>query len=99
MILNKKPLAIAEVIEYVKNEGGKEELIKYLKKFGKLSKEKVEKIKASIVSLNNPKIKERDIVKVIDFLPKDAEDANKIFAEASLNEEETRALVEIISKV
>ena len=96
MILNKKPLSIAEVKEYVKDVEGKEALVKYMKKFGKVSKEQHNKMKKAIISLNNPKIKEENIAKVIDFLPEDHEDVNKIFPEANLNEEEAKALVEIV---
>jgi len=96
MILNKKPLSITEVKEYVKDVEGKEALVKYMKKFGKVSKEQHNKMKKAIISLNNPKIKEENIAKVIDFLPEDHEDVNKIFPEANLNEEEAKALVEIV---
>ena len=96
MILNKKPLTITEVKEYVKDSEGKEALIIYFKKFGKISKGDSEKIREKIVSLNNPKIKEEHITKVIDFLPKDHEDINKIFLESNLNEEEANALTEIL---
>ncbi len=96
MILNKKPLTIAEVKEYVKDSEGKEILMGYLKKFGRISKGDSEKIREKIASLNNPKIKEEHITKVIDFLPKDSEDINKIFLESNLNEEEANALTEIL---
>lgn len=96
MILDKKPLAIAEVKEYVKDIEGKEALINYLKKFGKLPKNDVKKIEEKIKAVDNLKIKDRDVVKVIDFLPKDKEDVSKIFIENNLNDEETKALLEII---
>jgi len=96
MILDKKPLTLADVKEHIKELEGKEALVSYLKRFGKLSKEQSAELREKIISLNNPKIKERDIVKLIDFLPKDNEDVNKILSEANLNEEEGHALVEII---
>lgn len=96
MILDKKPLTIIKVLDYVKDSEGKEDLIKYLKKFGKISKEKADKIFDGINALNNPKIRESHIVKMIDFAPKDHEDINKILMEANINEEEANALLEII---
>lgn len=96
MILDKKPLAISEVKEYVKNSEGKEVLINYLKKFGKLSKNDVKKIEEKIKAVDSLKIKDRDIAKVIDFLPKDKEDVNKVFMENNLNDEEAKVLLEII---
>ncbi len=97
MIISKKPLAISEVMEYVKDEEGKEELLKYLKKFGKASKEK-SKIRESILAMNNPKIKESDIVKIIDFLPQSQEEVNKIFTEVSLSEEEIKSIIDLVNK-
>ena len=96
MIMSKKPLSISEVTGYMKESVGKEALMDYLKKFGKISKEKAEEIRQAILALNNPKIKEDNIIKVIDFLPKDHEEVNKIFLENSLNEEETNSLLNIV---
>ena len=96
MILKKKPLTIAEVSEYMKNVERNEIVLDYLKKFEKVSNERVEKMRESILALNNPKIKEDNIVKVIDFLPSDQEEVNKIFLENSLNEEEARTLLDIV---
>lgn len=95
MILNKKPLSLAEINEYVK-EGASESVAEYLKKFKKISLEKAKSMRESILSLQNPKIREEHIVKVIDLLPKDQEDVNKIFSEANLNEEEAKAILEIV---
>lgn len=99
MILNKKPLSLADVKLYLKDVEGNEELIKYIKKFGKISKDKSDKIKEKIVALNNPKIREIGVVKVIDFLPGDQEDVNKIFVDANLNEEEASALIEVVKSI
>lgn len=87
---------MAEVSEYIKEQKGNEALIEYLRKFGKLSKEKADKLKEKIISLNNPKIKEDHVIKLIDFLPKDQEDANKVLLDTSLNEEEAQAVLEAI---
>ena len=96
MILSKKPLTIADVSEYVKKEEIKEEVSEYLKKFSKVSKEKSDEMREAIKKLNNPKIKEEHIVRAVDFLPKDQEDVNKVFLDCNLNEEEARAILEII---
>jgi DNA-directed RNA polymerase subunit F len=98
MIIDKKPLSLAELKEYVKDLDGKEDLMKYLKLFGKASNEKAIKIKKEVKALNNPKIREDCIVKVIDFLPEDQEEINKIFVEANLNTEEADALAEIVKR-
>ncbi len=96
MILSKQPLTIADVKEYVKDLELTENLKAYLKEFSKISKDKSDKIRESIKALNNPKIKDEHSVKIIDFLPKDSEDINKILLNAGLNEEEARAILEIV---
>ena len=85
-----------EVMEYAKDSEGKEALLTYLKKFTKISKEKADKIRNTIIALNNPKIREENIVKIIDFLPQDKEDVNKILIEANLNEDEANAVLNIV---
>jgi len=98
MILNRRPLSIAEVKSYVKEMDNNKQVSDYLKSFSSLSKDKAEKLAGEIRELNNPKIKEENIVKIVDFMPKDLEDINKIFTEVSLSEEEANTILEIVKK-
>lgn len=95
MIINKEHLTLAEVKSYIKNLEEKKTLDEYLKKFSEITKEKSLKLKEEIRALNNPKIKEEHIVKVVDLLPHDSEDVNKIFVDVSLTEEEINAILNI----
>jgi DNA-directed RNA polymerase subunit F len=38
------------------------------------------------------------MIKIVDFLPENAEEVNKIFNEVSLNEEEINKILEIVKK-
>lgn len=98
MILNKTPLSLSHVREYVKDLDENKPVSIYLKKFCKVSKEDAEKISADVRALNNLKIKEESIVKLVDLCPQDSEDIHKIFADVSLTEEETNALLVIVKK-
>lgn len=98
MILSKKPLTLAEAKEYTKDLDEAKPIHKYFKTFTKLTKDKAIKLREEIMALNNPKIKEEEAVKVADILPEDAEDVNKIFVEASLDEAEIKAVLDIVSK-
>ncbi|MEK6929027.1 MAG: hypothetical protein AABW65_03705 [Nanoarchaeota archaeon] len=98
MIISKKPLAIAEAKAYVKDFTERKQLENYFRKFANLSNEDSEKLMKEIRVLNNPKIKEENIVKIADFLPKDMEDLGKIFNEITLNEEESNTILEIVKK-
>jgi DNA-directed RNA polymerase subunit F len=97
-IIEQKPLHLAEVREFVKNLDEKKDLEAYLKKFSKLNKEKSDALAEEVRKLGDMKIKEEDIIKIVDFLPKDVEDINKIFTDVSLSEEEANAILEIIKK-
>ena len=98
MILNKTPLALAEVKEHMKNVEETKPVMLYLKKFCKISKGDADKLAADVRALNNPKIREETIVKILDMLPRDAEDINKIFLDVSLTEEEINAILVLIKK-
>jgi DNA-directed RNA polymerase subunit F len=95
MILEKTPLSLAEVKEYTKSLEDNKQIQDYLKKFTKLNMEKSFQLKEKIIKLNNPKIKYDNLVKILDILPKNQEELNKIFTEVSLSEEETNAILEI----
>lgn len=97
-ILNKRPLSLAEAKVYIKETEEKKPIEGYFKTFAKLDKTKAEKMADEIRSWNNPKIREEDIVKVVDFQPQDAEEVNKIFLEVSLSEEEINKVLETVKK-
>lgn len=97
MILNSKPLSIVESAEYVK-KGDERHIHEYFKNFTKLDIEKAREIKSSLSALNNPKIKESHIVKVIDVVPQSVEEVHKIFVDVSLSEEEANTILNIVKK-
>ena len=98
MILEMKPLHLAEVVELAGELEENKNLRDYLKKFKKLSKEKANALCEELRALDNLKLKEDLIVKIVDFLPKDAEGLNKIFIEVSLDEKEIQQVLEIVNK-
>ena len=95
-IINRRPVTMGEVALNLKNVDENKPIHNYIKKFKSLDKQKSDKLVESVRALNNPKIKEEDIVKVADFLPRDSEDVNKIFTEVSLNEEEINSILQIV---
>ena len=98
MILSKKPLTLSEVEALVPKGEEKKPIHDYLKKFVKLSKADAEKMLDDLRALNNLKLKEENLVKIVDFLPKDSEDVNKILIEANLSEAEANSILEIVKK-
>jgi len=51
-----------------------------------LKKNKADELAEEIRKLNNPKIKEEEIVKIVDFLPKGREELNKTLINAGLSD-------------
>ena len=101
MILDRTPLNLNEVKEILENlndSDKKEEIKIYLKKFLKTKPEQAKKIKEEIEKLDLLKIKREHLVKIIDLLPEDAVDLNKIFTDVSLNEDETNKILNIIKR-
>lgn len=98
MIVNSQPLSLADVADLTKEMPADAPIKAYLKKFGKLSSDKAKALSDEVRALDNLKIKESHIVKLVDFLPKDAEDINKIFVDVSLSEEEVNKILEITRK-
>lgn len=112
MIINNKPLSLAEtkkfVAEYEKKlknvdeekDDRLESVTAYLKKFSKLSIEKSDKIKQELQNLDLMQLKEKHIIKIIDLLPADAEDLHKILIgePVNLDKNEVDKILDIIKK-
>ena len=96
MINKMKPLCLAEVKNLIGDMDDRKELNDYIKKFGNLSKEDSLKLGDEIRGLDNMKIKDENIVKIVDFVPKTSEELNKIFTDVSLDEEECNKILEIV---
>lgn len=98
MIVSIKPLSLAEVQEIVKSSEDKKQVHEYLKKYSKISLEDAKKLEQELKDMNNVKFKEEYVIKVVDFLPKDAEEVHKIFSDVSLDEGEVNAILDIVKK-
>jgi len=98
MILSKRPLTLSEVDSLVPKSEEKKPIHDYLKKFVHFSKEDADKLLEELRALNNPKLREENLIKLVDFIPKDVEDVNKILNEANLSEAEANAILEIVKK-
>lgn len=98
MIHARQPVTLAEVKEIVDKLEEKDVLKEYLKKFTQLSHAKAVKLKEELLSLNNLRLKEEYVVKIVDFLPRTAEDLRKLMHDTSVSEEEANAILEIVKK-
>jgi len=98
MILEQKPLNLAEVKKYIKDSEDNKEILGFLKKFAKLNEKDSGKLKEEIEGLKLIKLNESHIIKIVDFLPEDKEDLGKVLIDVSLDENEINSIVEIVKK-
>ena len=99
MIIDRTPLNMNEVEDIIKDlppTDRLEETKEFLKKFVKAKPEQAKKIKEELEKIDMIKIKNEHIVKIIDLLPSDASELNKIFIDVSLNEDETNKILGVV---
>lgn len=98
MIKEMQSLSLAEAKHLVETNKGKEDLEPYFNKFIKLKLKDAEGLRKELESLNSHKIKKEHISLIIDFLPEDASDLNKIFTDISLDENEIKQITALVAK-
>ncbi len=99
MIKERIPLNMyetSEIIEDLKETDRSKDIKAFIKKFSETTPAKAKKIKAEIEGLGIIKLKNTDIVKIIDILPENAIELNKIFTEISLDADETNKILDAI---
>ena len=99
MIKHRDALSMAESMQYIGDGKDSEaELKKMIKKFVKTKPEEAKKLREKLSSLNLLKLKSESISKIIDIMPENKDDLNKIFADISLDEDETKKILEAIQE-
>jgi len=99
MIRNNLPLSMAESTEYIKKtEDTGTEIIGFIKKFTKLKSKEAKELRKKIEGLSLMKVRIEHIVKIIDLMPENSKDLNKIFVGISLDEDETKKILETVKE-
>ncbi len=99
MIINKKPLSMSEALKYIKKEESDEtDIIGFIKKFAKIKKERAEALQKNLKELELIKVNDENISKIIDLMPEDASELNKIFVDVSLDDEEVQKILNTIKE-
>ncbi len=99
MIINKEPLSMAEAFKYMKqDETSETDMIGFIKKFIKIKKGEAEELRKKLKVLDLMKVKDEHIAKIIDLMPENGEDLNKIFVEVSLDENEVQKIINTIKE-
>ncbi len=94
-IKSNESLSMAEVTEYVDKES---ETMKFIKRFTKMSHKEAKNMREKIDHLGLMKVKSEHISKIIDIIPNNAEDLNKIFVGISLDEDESKRILDTVKE-
>ena len=95
MIKQRNPLSMAEARDYVSKENSPETLA-FIKKFTKLKAKEGKQMREKLEGLDLMKLDDKSISKIIDLLPENAEELNKIFVGISLDEEEIKKILDVV---
>ena len=99
MIKEKIPLSLAESQKYIKNsEETAPEVREFLNNFKKMSSKKAKELRKKIQDLKMIKIQETHISKIIDLMPQNKEELNKIFTDVNLEEDEINKILNTIKE-
>tara|TARA_Y100000294_G_C8468384_1_gene301607 strand:+ start:270 stop:572 length:303 start_codon:yes stop_codon:yes gene_type:complete len=98
MIKNNQLLSIAEIGKYVKKDKDNEEFFKFMKNFVKLDAKQAKELRKKIEGLKLMKIRSEHLVKIIDLMPEDEEDLNKIFIDISLDKDEAKKVLDTVKE-
>lgn len=96
MILGKQPLTLAEVTNLIGDSEKAEGMKKFVKTFNKTKLEDALKMKEELTALDLIQLKEESIVNLVNFMPKDAADLNKVLTGISLNQEDVDKILNVI---
>lgn len=99
MIISKKPVSMAEAVEYInKNEATGKEVLDFTKNFVKLKPQEAKDLRKKLEDIDLMKLREDHLVKIIDLLPNNEEELNKICVGVGLSEDETKKIFETIKE-
>lgn len=90
------PLSLAEAKEYLQEEN--EDVKGFINKFAQLDAEKAKELRGKLEELDMIKLSEYHVAKIIDVLPVEPEEINKIFTDTNLEEDEKNQIIEIVKQ-
>ena len=95
-----QPVSMAEALEYIgkKSEDSETDVRGFIKKFAGMSPKDAKEMRKKLEELDLMKIRAEHISKIIDILPENAEDLNKIFVDVSLDEDEIKKILETVKQ-
>jgi DNA-directed RNA polymerase subunit F len=97
VIKEQTPITLAEVVEFAGDSENGKKIKDFIKKFNKMPVKKAKEMKSDLEALDLIKLKDLHLVKIVDFMPEDAVELNKI-VEGSLDQEEINKILDVVKK-
>ena len=94
MIKEMTPLSMSESLSYIKNP----EVKNFIKNFSDIKEKKAEELRKKLVELNLIKLNDKHISKLIDFLPEEKEEVQRILPDSNMDENETNTIISTIKE-
>ena len=95
-IAEETPITLAEVVALAGDSEKAVAIKKFIKDFNKMDVEKARGMKAALVKLDLIKLKGEHVVKIVDFMPSDASELNKVLVDVSLDGDEVTKILEVV---
>ena len=99
MIKSRQFLSIAEVKGFLDKKKEKDNELKiFIEKFTELSSDDAKKLRKDLEEMKIAKLQDETIIKIIDLLPENETELNKILNGNGLDENETKKVLDAIKK-
>ncbi len=97
MVIKKEtPITLAEVVALTGDSDKSVAIKKFIGNFNKMDVKKACEMKGVLKMLDLIKLKDEHIVKIVDFMPSDAAELNKVLVEVSLDGDEVTKILEVV---
>ena len=98
VIKEERPITMSEVVALVGDSEKSKNIKEFIRNFNKMPLNKALEMKSALKSLNILKLKEIHIVKIIDFMPEEISELNKLIIDISLDQEEINKILDVVKK-
>ena len=98
MIKGNEALSMQEAGKYVKEGEKNAELVNFIKDFSKVKPKDAEDLKKEILGMDMMKLKKENIVKIVEVMPENQEELNKVLTNVSLSEDEAAKVLDSVKR-
>ncbi|MFH1521470.1 MAG: hypothetical protein ABIF18_00775 [archaeon] len=97
-IKEKTPITMAEVVVLAGDSDKGKAIKDFIKGFNTMNIKKAKEMKEELRGIDLIKLKDEHIVKIVDFVPTDASELNKILVGVSLDQDEVNKILDVAKK-